>query len=63
MSINKCECGSKEFIVDEAIAHQAEMDDDGELTVYKSQECEVLKVVCAKCDKVYSEEDFKQINF
>ena len=63
MAIKKCECGSRDFIVDEGIAHKAELDEEGNLTVYKSQECEIMKIVCAKCDTDYSESDFNQINF
>ena len=63
MFIKKCECGSTEFIVDEAIAHKADLDEEGNLTVYKSQDCDILKVLCKKCDKEYSEKDFNQINF
>ena len=63
MFIKECECGSTDFIVDEAIAHEAENDGEGNLTVYKSQECEILKIVCSRCDVEYSESDFNQINF
>lgn len=64
MIIKKCKCGSIDFIIDEATAHGAQVDDDGILTTCGGDKnSEILKIICENCGKVYKEEDFKQINF
>jgi len=62
--INKCKCGSTSFIIDEAIAHSAEVSEDGEITTIGSlKSSEIKGIICEKCGKIYKIENFKQINF
>lgn len=64
MIIKKCKCGSTDFIIDEGVAHSAEVDDEGILTcVGGCDEGEIIKIVCSECEEVYSEDNFNQINF
>lgn len=50
MFIKECECGSNHFIINEGISHSAELDCDGDLTVYGNQanEIESIFVVIVK---------------
>ena len=60
--MTKCSCGSTTFIVDEGLAHHAELV-DGSLDVYKCRDNEIMSINCVKCDKKYDESDFEQIDF
>lgn len=60
--ITKCECGCQEFYIMEGIAHKAEVDDEGNLTVYKG-DGGIDEISCQECGKIYSEDNFNQINF
>jgi len=63
MFIKECECGSNHFIINEGISHSAELDCDGDLTVYGNQANEIESIICRDCERIYSEKNFNQINF
>ena len=57
--MNKCKkCGSTQFIVTESLCHKAELI-DGVMEVGKNFGNEINSIVCAKCNKDCSGEDFK----
>ncbi len=65
MTINKClNCGSGDFLIHETIFHKAVLfEDDGDLNAYKVHDHMIEIIICEECEKEYSEDDFKSINF
>ena len=58
------DCGGTDFTIDETIGHKADLDEDGELTVYRAGFYNSINSIeCSKCGHQLKEEDFKQINF
>jgi hypothetical protein len=62
MSINNCECGSKNFNVMESYAYRSEVDEDGDLVCGKS-DGGIDEISCSECGKQFSEDDFNEIIF
>lgn len=65
MTIRKCSnCGGEDFLIQETIVHKAATsEEDGDLTVYKVFSCGIEIIFCKECEREYSEDDFKNINF
>jgi len=65
MTVKKCtKCNGDDFIIQETLIHEAALcAEDGCLTVYKENAGGIDRIFCKKCEKEYSEDDFKQINF
>jgi len=65
MTISKCRrCRCPTFFIYEMIVHESETaEDNKQLYVYRVEKHKIYKIVCKKCKKEYTEEDFSVINF
>lgn len=58
-----CECGSKKFSILETISHHAEVNANGVLEAFKQYDNSISMISCENCDKEYTENDFKSVEF
>lgn len=61
--ITQCECGSKDFVLDESIDYSMVLNDNGDLEERKVNDNSIDQIFCAKCYKGYNPEDFNEIIF
>lgn len=63
MPITKCECGSKDFVLDEGVSYLMVVDDKGDLNKVKVNDNTIDQIFCTKCYKGYCPDNFNEINF
>jgi len=59
--MNKCKCGSMDFVINESISRKAETNEQGFLEVIKVYTNEIDNIVCRACGEEYSQDDFTGI--
>lgn len=58
----KCTCGCQDFLVVSEKNYNARVDAEGTLVCLPQTE-HILSIACSKCNKIYRQEDFKQIEY
>ncbi len=58
----KCACGGTDFLVITEKDYNARVDAEGTLVCLPQTE-HIISIACAQCNRVYRQEDFKQIEY
>jgi hypothetical protein len=58
----KCGCGCTDFLVITEKDYNARVDAEGTLVCLAQTE-HILSIACTQCNKVYRQDDFKQIEY
>ena len=61
-TINKCECGSNDFLLKEISTYKAGVNKDGTLESYGLEDYQIEKIICKECKAKYSVDDFLDID-